>query len=70
MKIKIIHTVCGKPAFLYERDGCIPGSMLMSKSAEHLDGRRMFDGDQIVCDSCGEVVAWEHGYLTELRPEL
>ena len=44
---------CGGPCFLLSERPA-EDDMMDPEKAVHLDGRKMFMGERVVCDSCGE----------------
>lgn len=54
--IRINHTACGRPAFIYEHMP-VSGEKILRKYARHIDGRKYmgFEG-LIACASCGKAL--------------
>lgn len=44
--------LCWKPAFVAKR-AIYSGDVVSSREVEHVDGREIFDGEEVRCDSCG-----------------
>lgn len=53
---ELIHTACGKPAYLYVDIPYDIDQLNNPKNFFHLTGARVKDGEEIVCESCGKTV--------------
>lgn len=69
MKARVMHTVCGGVAFLYERKLWISGSTIILAAAAHSDLLPMRTYDPVTCDHChAPLHAWEFEVTLKMEP--